>query len=251
MATGVRHSASPEVLGDMIERLMACVREMQSELAVLRAECFGAKREKIPAGKKDGVKSEKAVVTGDEQSQETKEQIRERRDEIKRLRAEARRLAAADQVKVTKKRVIGPQVQRETVRRRLPDDIDIVCPFCAGVLVDKGVAHRVREVDVVPSAYIEREYLLHKAECPCGSLRLHMPGPQRGLDKTDYSPAFIARVIYDKFVNHLPLARQARHMAMQGLKVHRDVLIGLVLRGWTLFSPLVDPPNKDTFWDAA
>src|SRR5690606_33312441 len=104
---------------------------------------------------------------------------------------------------------IGPEVAEEVVRRPLPADFNVVCPICEEAVRDGGLSHRAKEIDVLESAFIKREYLLHKGECACGSLRFVMPGPDRGVEKTNYSPRFVARLIFDKFALHLPCHRQA------------------------------------------
>jgi hypothetical protein len=66
-----------------------------------------------------------------------------------------------------------------------------------------------------------------------------MPGPARGLEKTTYSPKFIAQIIIDKFRFHFPVHRQERYLAEQGINIHRQVLNDLVLRSWQQMEPIV------------
>ena len=144
-----------------------------------------------------------------------------------------------------KKTKIDPsKVPNEIVRRRVPDGLEIVCPICGGAPKDKGLSQRATEIDALPSSIITREYLLHKGECGCGALSFLMPGPDRGVEQTIFSPRFVARLIYDKFFQCLPAYRQAQGFATEGLRISRHRLITLILRGWVSLEPIVAAIRK-------
>ena len=247
-------SASPERLGRLVERLVSAIvilvtmlRRKDDELAFLRTNVFGSKSEKgVKAAdfveelgaEPDAQARDEAATAAAELSAEEKAALAAK---VKKLRGEARRLARlSTSFKGEKKLRTTDALTEEIVHRPVPTGLDLECPICGEGLTDQGVSHRATEIDALPSSYIRREYLLHKGRCPCRSMSLVMPGPDRGVTQTVYSPTFVARILYDKFRQHLPFYRQARAMACQGLKIHRDVLIGLALRSWTTLSPLVE-----------
>lgn len=240
-------SASAERLGRLVERLLTAVvfllelvRKKDDELTKLRAKTFGSTSEKkgraeafIEASQSDSSSRD----DDDSLASEDKEAIKEK---VRRLKAEARKLERRMRSKEDKRLSIGPEVAEEVVRRPLPADFNVVCPICEEAVRDGGLSHRAKEIDVLESAFIKREYLLHKGECACGSLRFVMPGPDRGVEKTNYSPRFVARLIFDKFALHLPCHRQAKAMALQGLKVPRDTVVGLILKAYVVLSPVIE-----------
>jgi len=67
-----------------------------------------------------------------------------------------------------------------------------------------------------------------------------MPPPVRGVEGRIYSPAFVAKLIYDKFVLHLPVYRQVKAMADSGLKLPRNVINELILTSFKILLPLID-----------
>lgn len=253
-AKGAFGSASPERLGRLIERLVAAIAALvillnkkDDELSFLRTQVFGSTSEKgtraadffEETGSDPEIHARDDTATSSPgMSDEEKAALAKK---VKKLRQEARRLARLSSSFTGEKKLkTTAALPDEVVHRPVPADLDLECPICGEGLSDQGVSHRAIEIDALPSSYIRREYLLHKGRCSCRSMSLVMPGPDRGVTQTIYSPTFVARLIYDKFRQHLPFYRQARAMATQGLKIHRDVLIGLALRSWTTLSPVVE-----------
>lgn len=73
------------------------------------------------------------------------------------------------------------------------------------------------------------KYKLVKVEqqkyvCRCGGCVETAPGPLRLVDGGRYSLAFGAKVVADKYVHHIPLARQVRMMRDQGLTITSQTL---------------------------
>jgi transposase len=265
-------SANPSKLGQLVIRLMAIIRFLLAEssrkdeqlsskgeeLAGLRNKVFGSSSEKLPrAGdfQNMGRKTSEDLELDPNPVEEPKASTESEIERIKAMRAEARRLArqlkkkdpeSDEAQKIKELRARARELAKamaqpdEFVRHRVPDDLDIHCPVCGDRPKDAGLCHRVDEIDVLKSLYVKRQHLLHKAVCGCCSLRFVMPGPVRGQEKTNYSPRFIARLIYDKFQNCLPATRQAKDMQIQGLKIHRNSLIRLLINAHMLLAPLAN-----------
>lgn len=273
-------SANAHVLGDLVERLSAALAEVQEawqraqealheernlgsqqqqtikdlqeeiskletksasfedELAFLRTKVFGSTSEKIQNAELHGVAATTAVENLDGDADGSVPEADAKKDKERKRRA--RNLSDKQKPTTSKKTKTSEKVEQEAVRHPLPDDLDLVCPLCGDEVKDQGLGHKAKEIDLAPSRVIEREHLLHKGSCGCGALRLLMPPPVRGVPQTIFSPRFVAQVIIDKFVAHLPCNRQAKLFAMQGLKIHRNRLIGLILRSWLQLEPLVD-----------
>lgn len=212
------------------EELIELITDMARAISLLKDKASRAAKNRF------GKSGEKISVDAADQDAET-------RKKLKALQAEARRLKEQIILKgrnpSKEKKKSKKKDPDEIIRNRLSDDLDLYCPYCKGQLKDKGLCHKTIEIDIAETVYLRRQHLLHKAECNCQSLRLVAPPPLRSLEQCELSPRFIAKVIYDKFKNQLPLYRQSQSMAVQGLDISKDRLISLVLRSWVLWQPVV------------
>lgn len=106
----------------------------------------------------------------------------------------------------------------------LPDD-EKVCTQCGGQLEEMtGQFDEAQEVDVIERSF---RLLIHKRKkyrCRCGECIKTAPGPQRLIPGGRYSIDFAASAAIAKYLDHAPLARQARQMKREGLKVTTQTL---------------------------
>ncbi len=255
-AKAIRGSASPLVIDEMLGRLIALVtmllasKDTQAgELAKLRTIVFGSKSENLDRAEDFVAASAMPQPDTDDGPDvaPSKEEIELQvaaLQQIKDLTAEARRLTREMSLKKKPSRGLSPrpelQPEIEIVRHPLPEDLNVNCPLCGDAVTDRGKNCEAREIDVNQSQYIERTHLLHKGSCGCGALQFVMPTPARGIEGRIYSPAFVAKVIYDKFVLHLPVYRQVKAMADNGVKMSRNVINQLILSSFEVLSPIIN-----------
>jgi transposase len=263
-AKACRGSASQLVIDAMLGRLIELVTELlaartnqRDELSKLRTIVFGSKAEGLAQAENFIGENSMSQPTNDDMADgESLPQapvidegaLAEALEQIKALTTEARRLSREMDLKkkptpvskAPETSVGQAPVQVETVRHALPEDLNVNCPQCGGAVVDQGKSHEAREVDVLLSQYIERVHLLHKGSCGCGALQFTMPAPVRGVEGRIYSPAFVAKLIYDKFVLHLPVYRQVKAMADGGLKLSRNVVNELILASYKTLAPIIE-----------
>jgi transposase len=154
-------------------------------------------------------------------------------------RAKARRAMRGGRQQ-SQKLALSSTVRRLIVEHPVPKDLGLVCALCNTPATDHGTVAKAREIDLEPSQVVEKTHRLHEAKCLCGALRFQMPGPARGADQTIFSPAFVARVITDKFVSFLPCYRQAKRLKSQGVTIDYRRLNGLVVLAWLALAPLVN-----------
>lgn len=143
-----------------------------------------------------------------------------------------------------KRRTFGatpqPKLEQETLKCVL-DAPDMACPSCGGELREFGGQADVSElIDVVEVTYKLVRVEQQKYVCRCGGCVETAPGPVRMTDGGRYSAAFGAKVICDKYVHHIPLARQVRVMAGHGLVVTSQTLWDQVYAGAELLRPTWD-----------
>jgi transposase len=105
------------------------------------------------------------------------------------------------------------------------DDPDKVCTQCGGALEemdDQFEEHT--EVAFIPCRYVLKRHLRKKYRCKCGACIETAPGPDKLICGGRYSLGFAIHVATSKYCDHLPLERQVRMMARDGLCVTSQTL---------------------------
>lgn len=132
------------------------------------------------------------------------------------------------------------------------DDADRPCPKCGLELAEmKDQFEDSEEVDVVERRFELRKYRRQKYRCACNGHIETAPGPAKLATGSRYSINFGVEVATDKFLVHIPLERQVRVMAAQGLEVSSQVLwdqIELVAR---LLAPTHESIRQEVLKSAA
>jgi transposase len=105
------------------------------------------------------------------------------------------------------------------------DDADRACPSCDGEL--KAMTGQFEEsemIDVVEVNYRLVHVKQQKYICRCGGCVETALGPQRALVGSRYSLVFAIKIALDKWLDHIPLERQARILQRHGLVVTSTTL---------------------------
>lgn len=105
------------------------------------------------------------------------------------------------------------------------DEADKICPKCGGALEEwKGQFEESELIDVIERRFVIRQVKRQKYRCRCVSCVETALGPTPLLPGGRYSPDFAVEVAVAKYLDHLPLQRQARMMAREGLQVTAQTL---------------------------
>lgn len=122
----------------------------------------------------------------------------------------------------------GPREQPKLPILDVPWHLDVadqMCPSCGGELQPwDGQFDDSEEVDVIERQFVIRRHRRQKYRCACGGCVETAPGPKRVLAGGRYSAAFAIAVVVGKYLDHLPLERQVRQMARQGLTCDSQTL---------------------------
>jgi transposase len=120
-----------------------------------------------------------------------------------------------------------------TLQEKLPvievvhelDEADKACPSCGGALGEmQGQSEDSDEIDVVERSFRILRHQRTKYRCSCCSqIETALP-PAKLIAGGRYSVAFACEVAVAKYLDHAPLARQARSMHRQGLDVSTQTL---------------------------
>lgn len=105
------------------------------------------------------------------------------------------------------------------------DDDDLICTSCGGTVHEMIDQFEESEmIDVVDVEYHLVKVKRQKYVCDCGGCVLTAPGPERAVNGGRYSLDLAIKIIIDKYLYHLPLARQSRIMAQHGLEMAPQAL---------------------------
>jgi transposase len=105
------------------------------------------------------------------------------------------------------------------------DAADKTCPSCGGVLAPmEGQFETSEMVDVVEVSYRVVKVKQQKYAYKCGGCLETAPGPERAAAGGRYSLDFAIKVAVDKYLDHIPLARQERILRRHGLVVTSQTL---------------------------
>lgn len=111
----------------------------------------------------------------------------------------------------------------------LLDDADKTCPSCGGELRPMAGEFETSEmIDVIEVSYRLVQVKRQKYTCRCGGCVETAPGPQRATPGSRYSLDFAVKVAVDKYLDHIPLARQERILKRYGAVVTSQTLWDLL-----------------------
>lgn len=157
-----------------------------------------------------------------------KEQVANQKRKLFGKSSERRRRKIRGKKPGTKRTKFGyrlqPELPVEVVEQTLePDERD--CKSCGGKLEPTGALVEAGEEITV----VEREYKIvrqmrrvYRCDCPGG--QVVAPAPVKLIARGRYSLDFALSVAVDKYLHHLPLARQVRAMRMHGLVIDTQTL---------------------------
>ena len=101
-------------------------------------------------------------------------------------------------------------------------------------------SRRSEMIDVVEVKYQVVQVEQQKYVCRCGGAVETAPGPERAVAGGRYSLRFALKVVFDKYLAHLPLERQARLMAHAGLEITSQTLWDQCWAATRLLEPTYD-----------
>ena len=102
---------------------------------------------------------------------------------------------------------------------------DRSCPVCGGTVAEMGEqTEDSEEVTLVERRFVLVTHRRKKYRCRCNACVVTAPAPPKLAPGSRYSIEFAVEVAASKYLDHLPLERQARIMAREGLAVDSQTL---------------------------
>jgi transposase len=135
--------------------------------------------------------------------------------------------AAKDSEEKPPRRGHGPREQVQLPLVEMFHDLDQpdqICPQCGGDLKEwEGQFEDSEEIDVVERSFRVVKHRRKKYRCQCGCIETAL-GPPKLIVGGRYSIGVAVEVATAKYLDHMPLARQERQMARQGLVIDSQTL---------------------------
>lgn len=117
-----------------------------------------------------------------------------------------------------------PRLPEIELRHELPES-ERECPQCGGQMSPLGdQCEEAEEITVVERQFVLVKHQRCKYRCRCNASVVTAPGPRKLIPGGRYSPEFAVAVAIDKYLDHLPLERQARRMEREGLTIGSQAL---------------------------
>jgi transposase len=134
------------------------------------------------------------------------------------------------------------KLPKELPRRRVVVDLPEAEKHCSCGHDLVRIGESVHEkVDFVPASYTVVETVLPKYTCPkCHDGVISAEAPPQAVEKGLAAEGFIAHVVVSKYADHLPLHRQSRILAREGLDFPRSTLCDLVAQAASALQPIAD-----------
>jgi transposase len=117
-----------------------------------------------------------------------------------------------------------PPLPTIEIRHELPPD-ERQCPACGGALTEMiGQSEASDRITTVKLTYQVEHHVRQKYRCACNGAVVTAPVPAQVIAGGRYAPEFAVGVAVAKYTDHLPLERQVRMMARDGLIVDSQTL---------------------------
>ena len=141
-----------------------------------------------------------------------------------------------------------PGAKRQPKRRPLPEHLpreETVltpgenCADCGGSLKRLG-EDVTEELEYIPGRFVVKRIVRPRLACRCCERFHQAPLPPRPIERGRPGPGLLAHVLVAKYCDHLPLYRQSRIFARDGVELDRSTLAGWVGKATALLEPLAE-----------
>ena len=131
-----------------------------------------------------------------------------------------RRIAMAQQIQIQQlMRVLSAKCEELKALKGNPQELQQTLALLNQL---QSQVQKPAEQEARPSG--EKQVQQQKYVCRCGGCVETAPGPERAVKGGRYSLAFAIKVALDKYLDHIPLARQQRILARHGVVVTPQTL---------------------------
>ena len=134
---------------------------------------------------------------------------------------------------------LDPNLPREIVRHELPES-ERVCAHDGKILVEIGVEIS-EQLDIIPQQVRVIQHQRVKYACPCCDESIKVtPAPARIIPKGLLTPSALAWVVTSKYMDALPLYRQAALLGRFGGDLSRSTLAASIVKVGEAVQPIIN-----------
>lgn len=134
---------------------------------------------------------------------------------------------------------LDPNLSREIVRHELPES-ERVCAHDGSTLVEIGVEIS-EQLDIIPQQVRVIQHQRVKYACPCCDEGIKVtPAPARIIPKGLLTPSALAWVVTSKYMDALPLYRQAALLGRFGGDLSRSTLAASIVKVGEAVQPIIN-----------
>lgn len=127
------------------------------------------------------------------------------------------------------------------IRHHAVPESEMVCELCGRRLeIWEGQADTSKEVHLIQRAFVMVEHQQQKARCVNGCCVKTAPTPRKLFAGARYSIDFALEVAIQKYLYHMPLARQVRQMRAEGLEIDTQTLWDQLNKLATVLCPVYE-----------
>lgn len=127
------------------------------------------------------------------------------------------------------------------IRPHVVPESEMTCELCGEQLKDwPGQFDTSKEVHFLRRAFVMVEHQQAKARCPNGCCVKTAPTPRKLFPGARYSIDFALEVAIQKYLFHMPLARQVRQMRAEGLEIDTQTLWDQLNKLATILQPVYE-----------
>jgi transposase len=220
----------------------AALADLEQELAAIKRRTFGRRTERLDAGGGARTSERQLSLLGED------------------VDPAAAAKAAATVLAGTAKKAPRAAAKRRSRhgRGKLPAHLERIeltsgavgqttCACCGGDL--NTIGHDVSErLEYIPGHFVVLACMRAKRACPAcpGEGVVTQPAPVFGLERALPADGLVARVITDKFADHLPLTRQAKRFKREaGVEIAVSTMCGWLRQSAALLGHVVDAMADD------
>ena len=223
-----------EALKKALAEAMSQLRVVRTERDLLQEQLNHYKRQLFAAKSEAAATNQKDLFFNEAEVEGAKSQPAAEEAEDDQVEVPAHKRAKRG------RKPLDPALPREVVRHELPEN-ERVCPHDGAALTEIGV-ETSEQLDIVPQQVRVIRHERVKYACPCcdGGLRLAAKPPQV-IPKGLLSEAALAWVISSKYLDGLPLYRQAALLGrFGGTDLSRNTLSASVVRVGLATQPVIN-----------
>lgn len=138
---------------------------------------------------------------------------------------------------------LSKDLPRRTVLHDVPPH-QRVCAHCQGALELTG-AHLHEELEYKPAVFEVVEHVHPQYACPsCAGEPLTASRPSLPVEGARAGAGLLAHVLVQKYADHLPLDRQEKIFARQGVSIAKSTMVGWIAGCVDMLAPVVEAMKK-------